>query len=324
MCTKSDDINIKSYVVDAMARLEQLQKHWSANIRQQKSSSEGNVLKKDFKSLPRSIENLAFMEHAIQVFQIVSVLCKMFLKQADVIQKTMKEDLQGDLEELVVNFMWVCPRLSCFAPELAFAEICFENRSEKVHPALLRIINNTAMVEKIMEHFKYFMEFAKRNKVDVDPVKERGSFKFRSHTLSVLSKAEMLAAKKWKTYVPVIHLCQCESAKDFKKQQTRSSDNGNGRQRPTSNITYLVNVKNKKGEKKEDDDQEDEEMTFSFRITASEKSLPVNLRSAIYLIQSLSEAEYNKLVLLRFVNNVTSKTKSKVSTDELVELIKIL
>ncbi|KAL1286308.1 IST1 [Trichinella pseudospiralis] len=211
MCTKPDDINIKSYVVDAMARLEQLQKHWSANIRQQKSSSEGNI---------------------------VSVLCKMFLKQADVIQKTMKEDLQGDLEELVINFMWVCPRLSCFAPELAvvceyfiiiygkeFAEICFENRSEKVHPALLRIINNTAMVEKIMEHFKYFMEFAKRNKVDVDPVKERGSFKFRSHTLSVLSKAEMLAAKKWKTYVPVIHLCQCESAKDFKKQQTRSSDN---------------------------------------------------------------------------------------------------
>ncbi|KRZ10651.1 IST1 -like protein [Trichinella zimbabwensis] len=293
MSTKSDCINVKGYVENALARLEQLEKNWSANIKQQKSNSEGNVLKKDFKSLPHTIENLAFMEHAIQVFQIVCVLCQMFLKKVDVIQKTTKEDLHGDLEELVTNFMWVCPRLTCFAPELAvvceyfiiiygkeFAEICFENRSEKVHPALLRIINNSAMVEKIMEHFKYFMEFAKRNKVDVDPVKQRASFKFRAYTLSVLTKAEMRAAK------------------------------------------YLVNVANKKGGKEKE--EEEEETSFSFRITAFERSLPVNLRSAVYLVHSLSEAEYNKLVLLRLVDNVNSKTKSKVSTEELVELIKIL
>ncbi|KRZ10652.1 IST1 -like protein [Trichinella zimbabwensis] len=335
MSTKSDCINVKGYVENALARLEQLEKNWSANIKQQKSNSEGNVLKKDFKSLPHTIENLAFMEHAIQVFQIVCVLCQMFLKKVDVIQKTTKEDLHGDLEELVTNFMWVCPRLTCFAPELAvvceyfiiiygkeFAEICFENRSEKVHPALLRIINNSAMVEKIMEHFKYFMEFAKRNKVDVDPVKQRASFKFRAYTLSVLTKAEMRAAKKWKTYVPVIHLCQCESGKDLEKQQIRSSENSNERQRPTSGITYLVNVANKKGGKEKE--EEEEETSFSFRITAFERSLPVNLRSAVYLVHSLSEAEYNKLVLLRLVDNVNSKTKSKVSTEELVELIKIL
>ncbi|KRZ70166.1 hypothetical protein T10_84 [Trichinella papuae] len=322
MSTKSDCINVKGYVENALARLEQLEKTWSANIKQQKSNSEGNVLKKDFKSLPHTIEHLAFMEHAIQVFQIVCVLCQMFLKKVDVIQKTTsKEDLQGDLEELVTNFMWMCPRLTCFAPELAFAEICFENRSEKVHPALLRIINSNAMVEKIMEHFKYFMEFAKRNKVDVDPVKQRASFKFRAYTLSVLTKAEMRAAKKWKTYVPVIHLCQCESGKDLEKQQIRSSENGNGCQRPTSGITYLVNVANKKGGKEK---EEEEETSFSFRITAFERSLPVNLRSAVYLVHSLSEAEYNKLVLLRLVDNVNSKTKSKVSTEELVELIKIL
>ncbi|KAL1238356.1 IST1 [Trichinella spiralis] len=343
-----DCINIKTYVENAMTRLEQLEKRWCQNIQQQKSNSEGNVLKKDFKGLPHCIENLAFMEHAIQVFQIVHVLCKMFLKKADLIQNTSREDLEGDLEELVINFLWVCPRLSCFAPEFAvvceyfiiiygkdFAEICFENRSLKVHPALLRIINNTAMVEKIMEHFKYFMEFAKRNKVEVDPAKQRGAFKFRSQTLSVLNKAEMQAAKKWKTYIPVIHLCQCESAEDFDKQQICSSKNGNAiqdsqlestvidlgitkEQENMKHQTFLVNVLNKKKGEKE------EATTFAFKVTAFEKSLPVNLRSAVYLVHSISTLEHNRLVLLKFVDKVSSKTKSEISAKELVELIKHL
>ncbi|OUC47581.1 hypothetical protein D917_06834 [Trichinella nativa] len=368
-----DCINIKTYVENAMTRLEQLEKRWCQNIQQQKSNSEGNVLKKDFKGLPHCIENLAFMEHAIQVFQIVNVLCKMFLRKVDLIQNTSREDLQGDLEELVINFLWVCPRLSCFAPEFAvicicfvfkftactsvcifqvvceyfiiiygkdFAEICFENRSLKVHPALLRIINNTAMVEKIMEHFKYFMEFAKRNKVEVDPVKQRGAFKFRSQTLSVLSKAEMQAAKKWKTYIPVIHLCQCESAEDFDKQQICSSKNGNASQDSQLESTvidlgitkeqenmkhqtaclffFLVNVLNrKKGDK-------EEATTFAFKVTAFEKSLPVNLRSAVYSVHSISTLEHNRLVLLKFVDKVSSKTKSEISAKELIELIKHL
>ncbi|KRZ55681.1 IST1 -like protein [Trichinella nativa] len=331
MSTKMDCINIKTYVENAMTRLEQLEKRWCQNIQQQKSNSEGNVLKKDFKGLPHCIENLAFMEHAIQVFQIVNVLCKMFLRKVDLIQNTSREDLQGDLEELVINFLWVCPRLSCFAPEFAvvceyfiiiygkdFAEICFENRSLKVHPALLRIINNTAMVEKIMEHFKYFMEFAKRNKVEVDPVKQRGAFKFRSQTLSVLSKAEMQAAKKWKTYIPVIHLCQCESAEDFDKQQICSSKNGNASQDSQLESTFLVNVLNrKKGDK-------EEATTFAFKVTAFEKSLPVNLRSAVYSVHSISTLEHNRLVLLKFVDKVSSKTKSEISAKELIELIKHL
>ncbi|KRX48593.1 IST1 -like protein [Trichinella murrelli] len=341
MSTKMDCINIKTYVENAMTRLEQLEKRWCQNIQQQKSNSEGNVLKKDFKGLPHCIENLAFMEHAIQVFQIVNVLCKMFLRKVDLIQNTSREDLQGDLEELVINFLWVCPRLSCFAPEFAvvceyfiiiygkdFAEICFENRSLKVHPALLRIINNTAMVEKIMEHFKYFMEFAKRNKVEVDPVKQRGAFKFRSQTLSVLSKAEMQAAKKWKTYIPVIHLCQCESAEDFDKQQICSSKNGNASQdsQLESTVIDLGITKEQENIKHQTafSGDKEEATTFAFKVTAFEKSLPVNLRSAVYSVHSISTLEHNRLVLLKFVDKVSSKTKSEISAKELVELIKHL